>query len=146
MRRDPSLIPLSHQHQHALALCVLIDRGLASATVSDRLPELAVIVVQQFDSEMRKHFQAEELVLFPVLSEFEDTTDLVRSLLAEHRTLEAVRDLVTESSDNDAIARFSELLRLHVRKEEGLLFEEAQRLLSAEQLVDIGKRLAAALY
>ena len=28
MWRDPSLHPLSHQHQHGLALCVLIERGL----------------------------------------------------------------------------------------------------------------------
>lgn len=28
MLRDPSLIPLSHQHQHGSALTVLIDRGL----------------------------------------------------------------------------------------------------------------------
>jgi iron-sulfur cluster repair protein YtfE (RIC family) len=30
MLRHPSLIPLSHQHQHALALCVTIDRALRS--------------------------------------------------------------------------------------------------------------------
>jgi hemerythrin-like domain-containing protein len=59
--------------------------------------------------------------------------------------MEALRDVVSESCDTDAIARFSEVLRLHVRKEEGLLFEEAQRLLSPEQLADLGKRLAAAL-
>ena len=29
MLRDNNLIPLSHQHQHALALCVQIDRALA---------------------------------------------------------------------------------------------------------------------
>jgi hemerythrin-like domain-containing protein len=103
------------------------------------------MVVQQFDSEMRHHFHAEELVLFPMLSEFEDTADLVSSLLAEHRTMEALRDRVSGTSDKDAITRFSEVLRLHVRKEEGLLFEEAQRLLSPEQLADLGKRLAAAL-
>jgi hemerythrin-like domain-containing protein len=145
MLRDPSLVPLSHQHQHALALCVQIDRRLASATANDRVPELAAVVVQQFDSEMRHHFNAEELVLFPVLAKFDATTDLVRSLLAEHRTMEALRDVVNESCDTDAIARFSEVLRLHVRKEEGLLFEEAQRLLSPEQLADLGNRLAAAL-
>ena len=30
MLRDRNLIPLSHQHQHALALCVRLDRGLKS--------------------------------------------------------------------------------------------------------------------
>jgi hemerythrin-like domain-containing protein len=145
MLRDPSLVPLSHQHQHALALCVQIDRRLASATACDGVPELAAMVVQHFDSEMRHHFHAEELVLFPVLAKFDATTALVRGLLAEHRTMEALRDVVNESCDTDAIARFSEVLRLHVRKEEGLLFEEAQRLLSPEQLADLGNRLAAAL-
>ena len=28
MLRDKNLIPLSHQHQHALAMCVRLDRAL----------------------------------------------------------------------------------------------------------------------
>jgi hemerythrin-like domain-containing protein len=36
---------------------------------------------------------------------------------------------------------FSRLLRLHVRKEETVLFEQAQRLLSREQLDTVGHLL-----
>jgi len=33
MLRDKNLIPLSHQHQHALALCVRLDRALQAGEV-----------------------------------------------------------------------------------------------------------------
>ena len=145
MLRDPSLIPLSHQHQHALALCVQIERGLAGATAGKGLAELALAVMQHFDSEMRNHFRAEETVLFPLLSDFESTRVLVRSLIDEHRSLEELRNGLGQAPDQHRIAEFAQLLRLHVRKEEGVLFEEAQKLLSREQLAELGERLAAAL-
>ena len=141
MLRDRNLIPLSHQHQHALALCVQIDRAIAAGTGST-LAVLASSVVQQFDSEMREHFYLEEQVLFPVLSQFGTLCELVRNLIAEHRTLEVLRDQISEASDENRLADFARLLRLHVRKEEGVLFEEAQRLLSRQQLADIGMLLA----
>ena len=40
MFRDPSLIPLSHQHQHGLALTVLIDRGLKADPSQEKAKEL----------------------------------------------------------------------------------------------------------
>ena len=53
MLRDPSLISLSHEHQHALALCVLIDRSTADADTQARM------IVDQYDAERRSHFEVE---------------------------------------------------------------------------------------
>ena len=51
MLRDKNLIPLSHQHQHALALCVRIERAspIADADVAAWQAEIA----QQFQDRNR---------------------------------------------------------------------------------------------
>ena len=123
MLRDRALVPLSHQHQHALALCVQIDRALAAEPGTEMLQRLADTLVEQFDSEMRKHFAAEEDVLFPAMADFEHTRDLVAELLAEHRRLESLRDSIYQLKRGEDLAEFSSILRAHVRKEEGVLFE-----------------------
>ena len=63
MLRDPSLIPLSRQHQHALALCVRIDRALEASGFD--LKTWQEEVEQHFAQEIQFHFAAEEQVLFP---------------------------------------------------------------------------------
>ena len=41
MLRDPSLIPLSHQHHNGLALCVLTRRSLAADSSPGNIAKLA---------------------------------------------------------------------------------------------------------
>lgn len=135
MLRDPSLIPLSHQHQHALALCVLIDRSPADVDVQART------IVDRFDSELRLHFELEERLLFPAAAELASTRDLVDELIGEHRRMTALVDSLRQAGDRAIIAEFAGVLRQHVRKEENVLFEEMQRLLSRQQLDAIGKVL-----
>jgi len=63
MLRDKNLVPLSRQHQHALALCVRIDRAAPIAE-----PDLAAWqaeIGQHFRAEIRVHFAAEEQFVFP---------------------------------------------------------------------------------
>src|ERR1700686_2334772 len=85
MLRDKNLIPLSHQHQHALGLCVRIDRA---SPISDRdLAAWQGEITQHFQTEIKFHFAAEEQVLFPVARRFEELSPLVDELLADHATL-----------------------------------------------------------
>ena len=62
MLRDKNLIPLSHQHQRALALCVQIERSLdaGKADLSTWQPEIEL----HYSQEIKLHFAAEEQVLF----------------------------------------------------------------------------------
>jgi hypothetical protein len=62
MLRNKSLIPLSHQHQRALALCVRIDR--AQPIPDADLQAWQAEIEQHFEPEIRVHFAAEESVLF----------------------------------------------------------------------------------
>ena len=52
MLRDPSLIPLSHQHQHGLALAVLIDRGLKADPSEHKAEELSHKATQLGEVEL----------------------------------------------------------------------------------------------
>src|SRR5512146_1257511 len=85
MLRDPSLIPLSHQHQHALALCVRIDRGLRDRTVD--AATLQEDVDTLFRNEIEYHVRAEEQVLFPGLQQVESLPALLDELRVEHASL-----------------------------------------------------------
>jgi len=144
MLRDKSLIPLSRQHQHALALCVRIER--ASPIPDADLGAWQTEVVQLFQNEVGTHFAAEERVLFPAARRFEELVPLVDELLAEHG---ALRGSFTRGAENQMSAAdlmaFARLLSAHIRKEEGLLFERLQQLMHADELAALGEELADAL-
>jgi hemerythrin-like domain-containing protein len=140
MQRDRNLIPLSHQHQHALALCVQIDRGLQSQRPDPQHWQQEI--ARLFESEIRYHFEAEEKVLFPFAQRAPSLRDLVDELRVEHASLRhysagaaAGRLTVPE------LQLFSASLAAHVRKEERLLFEGMQEFFSAEELAQTGAEL-----
>src|SRR5208283_5441762 len=85
MLRDKSLIPLSHQHQRALALCVRIDR--AQPVPARDLESWQAEIEQHFEQEINIHFAAEERALFPVAGQFPELVPLVEQLIADHASL-----------------------------------------------------------
>ncbi len=140
MLRDRNLIPLSHQHQHALALCVSVERGLRAAA-----PEPAhwnAEIASLFDAEIRYHFEAEEKVLFPFAARVASLRDLVDELLVEHRLL---RHYAASAANNALtvpdLQLFAGTLSNHVRKEERQLFEGLQQSYSEEELTRTGAAL-----
>jgi hemerythrin-like domain-containing protein len=144
MLRDKSLIPLSHQHQHALALCVRIDRAspIPDADLSAWQSEIA----QEFRSEIAVHFAAEEQILFPVAKEFKELSGLVIDLLSEHVVLRGLFSRAeSQRLSAGELTTFARQLSQHIRKEERQLFEIIQQLLSAKELSDLGGRLDMAL-
>ncbi|MGD0180950.1 MAG: hemerythrin domain-containing protein, partial [Terriglobales bacterium] len=82
MLRDKNLVPLSRQHQHALALCVRLDRAIQAGEID--LEAWQAEIQQQFESEIGIHFAAEEKELFPAAARFPELQSLVDELLAEH--------------------------------------------------------------
>jgi iron-sulfur cluster repair protein YtfE (RIC family) len=144
MLRDKNLIPLSHQHQRALALCVRIDRAAPIAD-ADREAWQAEIS-QLFQTEIGIHFTAEERVLFPTAGAFEELVSLIEELLDDHHVLRSQSESAQERhmSASDLV-EFSRRLSAHIRKEERQLFERMQRLMNAEQLDRLGRQLTEAL-
>jgi hemerythrin-like domain-containing protein len=144
MLRDISLIPLSRQHQHALALCVRIDRAspIGDADLAAWQAEIAL----HFETEIRIHFAAEEVVLFPAARKFPELNPMVEELLFDHFNLreffakaEAHKMSVTD------LPAFALLMSTHIRKEERQLFERMQELMNPEELALLGQSLEVAL-
>ncbi|MDA1316199.1 MAG: hemerythrin domain-containing protein [Acidobacteria bacterium] len=146
MLRDPSLIPLSHQHQHGLALTVLIDRGLKAQPTQEKAIELAGKVARMADAELLGHFQVEEEVLFPAIRPHLDSGQIVEELIVQHRALEDLIQRVAAAGDNERIpllTEFGDLLHRHIRIEERQLFQEIQAKLDEDQLARLGKQVDA---
>ncbi len=144
MLRDKNLVPLSHQHQHVLALCVRLDRAMQAGEVD--LEAWQAEIQQIFEAEVTIHFTAEEKVLFPVAGKFPDLKPLIDELIGEHILLRDcfVRATSRQMQQED-LAIFVEKLAHHVRKEERQLFEGLQKVLTADELATAGVALQNAL-
>ena len=137
MLRDKALVPLSRQHQHALALCVRIERAQSSA--KDNLESWQAEITGLFQQEIKIHFAAEELVLFPAAGKFSELASLVEELSTEHRMLR--EDFARAEAGRlsmDGLLAFAQRLSAHIRKEERQLFERVQELMSSEEIAALG--------
>jgi hemerythrin-like domain-containing protein len=144
MLRNKNLIPLSHQHQHALALCVRVDRAfpIAASDLEAWLSEVA----ETFRGEISIHFAAEEQVLFPVAQKSPDLAPLVEDLLADHVWLrDRFAKAETRTLTSPELTDMAQRLSAHIRKEERQLFERLQKLLGEDELDSLGRQLEAAL-
>ena len=142
MLRDAGLIPLSHQHQHALALSVRIGKAFAEVHDTPDVHHWEREIVDLFDAEIQLHFLAEEKFVFPAAGRCEDLQQLVDELRIEHtvirRNVERARARQFTVTD---LQVFTAMLSEHIRKEERQLFESMQQLLSAEDLKHIGNQI-----
>jgi hemerythrin-like domain-containing protein len=144
MLRDKSLIPLSHQHQRALALCVRIDR--AQPIPEGDLQAWQAEIEQHFEQEIKIHFAVEENLLFPAACQFKELTPLLDELIADHDLLrESFLQAKAGTMSGDSVLAFAQQLSAHIRKEERQLFERMQQLMNAEELAALGTRLEVAL-
>jgi hemerythrin-like domain-containing protein len=144
MLRDRNLIPLSHQHQRTLALCVRVDR--AAPIVEADLTAWQAEIAQQFQTEIRIHFAAEEHVLFPAARRFPELNPLVEELLFDHFMLrESFAKAEAHSMSTGDVSAFAQHMSAHIRKEERQLFERMQELMNQEELAGLGQDLDEAL-
>ncbi len=144
MLRDKNLIPLSHQHQHSLAICVRLDRAIQAGEVD--LEAWQAEIALAFASEIGIHFAAEEKEVFPRAARLAELQGLVGELLTEHAVL---RELFVRAGARDldrrGLKELGEKLAAHIRKEERQLFEGMQKRLHPEELGVMGLALERAL-
>ena len=144
MLRDKSLIPLSRQHQKALALSVRIDR--AQPIPDANLEAWQAEIEQHFEQEIKFHFAAEEQVPFPAARDFPELVPLVEELIADHAALrESFSQSEARRMSAESLTAFARQLSAHIRKEERQLFERLQQLMSPAELASLGEQLEAAL-
>lgn len=142
MLRDPSLIPLSHHHQHGLALCVLIHRGLEEDRSPANVSRLASRVRDLVEIELGNHFDLEERLLFPAVRAELGPAPIVEELIADHRKIETLAACLAAGPAPETLLEFAALLSAHIRREERELFEDLQRRLPRQVLDAVGQAIA----
>ena len=146
MKRHTALIPLSHQHHDALALCVFIDRGLRDEPTVENARKLRSQASDTFDLLISGHFAVEESVVFPAVQPHLPDPALIEELLSEHDSLRSKFKNLANHNDSELIAALKDLgaqLDRHIRTEERILFQTIQEVLDESALVTLGNDIAA---
>jgi len=102
-----------------------------------------------FASAAKRHHEDEEASLFPRLRGDAGLVPLLDGLASEHRDHEAARreieELVRGNGDVQAIAasvaRFAEMVRAHIEKEDRELLPAAERMLDAATLEAVAEEM-----
>lgn len=140
MKRHKAFRTLSRDHHHGLVLAQLIKSG--SPNYKD-LPKTTVdkknYTLKFFEENLIPHFKKEEEVLFP-LSEVKgaDIKKIVSELTEQHREVYKLIELLKQSAEpENELNELGKLLELHIRKEERILFQELQMILSEDELLKL---------
>ncbi len=148
MKRHKSLISLSHDHQHGLALALRLkySKKPLSSSPEEEISMLKKELADKYEKVLRKHFSTEEKFLVPGFEE----NELIKQMLYEHRKLEGLYNKIVNGTEKwtlrqqrDKLNLFGELLDLHIRFEERELFPMIEKTLSEEELMKLGKKLNA---
>ncbi len=122
----------------------------AAAVAESSLPAFVVLLKAKFDS----HMAAEDEVLYPaLLGAIPGAGGSIEPLFSEHAELRQMLARLAATLDEPATADRSEqirvqvhdladLLRLHIRKEESLVFSLAPQLLAPREIAAVSARLS----
>jgi hypothetical protein len=142
MKRHRTLVPLSHDHHHALVEA----RRLRCAAEGPGSSTAALAFLRFFASETVCHFRAEEELLFPTVVDFPEAREPIIQALLEHQRIRARATLLRDRLDGrralaGIMRELGELLEAHVRHEERRLFPLIERLLDDPTLaaVELGR-------
>ncbi|HXV34245.1 MAG TPA: hemerythrin domain-containing protein [Gaiellaceae bacterium] len=135
MKRHRALVPLSHDHHHALVEA----RRLRRAADGPEPREAGAAFLAFFAAETVHHFREEEELVFPLTVGFDEAREPLVRVLLEHQRLHAlVAELEAGLADGgpvaDELRQLGELLEAHVRFEERELFPLIERLVAGEAL------------
>ena len=100
----------------------------------------------ELDRELSVHAEIEEKIFYPATREAEPTRDLVLESIEEHKQIKMVlADLEQTDKTTDVWAAALKVLKEdvmhHVGEEENELFPKVKKVLSKEQLEDLGTRM-----
>jgi hypothetical protein len=140
LRRDPALVPLSHDHHDGLMAAVRLKKGKSAYSAE---PDIAESIRQLWEDDLCAHFEQEEQVLFAYEWPAE-IREMVDRATDEHRQMRAlVDDALKQDHSTDIARRLGELLESHIRFEERVMFGAMQSHLTEEEIASIGSAIAA---
>ena len=102
----------------------------------------------ELDRELTVHAEIEEKVFYPAAKQAEPTRDLVLESIEEHKQIKMVLADLEQTDMRTAewgagLKVLKEDVMHHVGEEENDLFPKVQKILSKEQLEDLGTRMEA---
>ncbi|MDX6695178.1 MAG: hypothetical protein QOF02_2781 [Blastocatellia bacterium] len=103
----------------------------------------------QLKTELDIHAQIEEQILYPVLKEADETKDITLEAYEEHAVVKQLLSELEALPKNDEtwgakLTVLKENVEHHVKEEEGEMFKDARKVLSADQIEELGNQLQAA--
>ena len=140
-RRHETLIPLTHDHHHALAQARRLH-DVSKLTDETQRRNLANDFINFYFGRAVRHFHEEEELFFAPLIDEPQARDLVLRAVSDHLRLHALvrivkRQLSDGEADQQILDRISQLLTEHIRFEEQELFPLVEQLVPEDQLGDL---------
>jgi hemerythrin-like domain-containing protein len=144
--RHPSLILLSHDHHHGLALALRCRKqalGQIKPMGTEGLRERAKEFVAFYGAHLAPHFRAEEEVLFPLLRSVVPASEaMIDELVRDHGQIQqAIPQLESGTGLAKLIFDLGDLLERHIRKEERELFPLFEKHVESRQAEAVGEAI-----
>lgn len=103
----------------------------------------------QLKTELDIHAEVEEKIFYPVLEKADESRDITLEAFEEHRLVkQLLSELEAEAKDDEKwTAKFTvlkEQVEHHVEEEEGEMFKKARKVLSKEEIEELGTRMEKA--
>ena len=145
--RHPSLVPLSHDHHHGLALALRCRKQALGQLKPIGVAGLAERAREIYKNNLARHVEAEEKLLFPAMRRAAPATAaLVDALTQDHHH---IRQLLPKLESKVDLAKslfdLGDLLERHIRKEERELFRLFESQFDSADAEKIGKELTTFL-
>ena len=147
-KRHESLVPLTHDHHHALAAARRLERA-AGTEASERTTQ-ARAFIEFFENDTLAHFREEEELVFPLIIDAPDARSTLIQLLLEHVQLHSLvgklrAELGAGEPASETMKRIAALLQDHIRLEEKVLFPSVEQLAPAAlEHLDLAPRTRSA--
>ena len=140
-KRDQALVPLSHDHHHALVIAMLLRRAS-----DENAAGTSHAFLDFWKSDCSDHFRVEEEELYPVFAAGQGADNpLLLQALDDHAQIRAIAASLEagDQAGGEELNRLGEILATHVRLEEREIFPLVEQALPADELAALGERIGA---
>ncbi len=134
---------LKSDHQKVSGLLEKIDE------TTERALKTREDLFTQLKSELDLHAEVEEQIFYPAIEDAEETREITLEAYEEHNLVkQLLTELEAEPKDDEKwTAKFTVLkenIEHHVEEEEGEMFKKARKVLSQEEIEELGAQLEEA--
>jgi len=122
----------------------LLDRG---KDTTERAVKERKALLDTIAQELTIHETIEEQVLYPALKQYPEARDIVLEGFQEHHVADLLMKELHETAVSDEVwgakfKVFKENIEHHIQEEEGPMFRTARGVMTHEELVALGRRMA----